>query len=57
MYTKIKKGIVTEIFGGEEFQEATLDSFEIWHELMKKYNVFYLHKPYFNEKKDKLAMK
>jgi hypothetical protein len=57
MYDLIKKDVVTELFGGQEFEQKTLSSKAIWQELMEKYNVFYLHKPYYDKKKDQMAMK
>jgi len=32
--------------------KGKLDSYQIWDELKQKYNVFHLHKPYYDEKKD-----
>lgn len=45
---KGKDSLIEKIFGGKE-----IDSFTIWKELCKKYNVFHLHKPYDNVLKKK----
>ncbi len=57
MYNKIDKDVVTQLFGGEEFGQKQLKSSDIWNELMKKYNVFYVHKPYADAEIDKMAVK
>ena len=51
MYNEITIDTVKRIFGKEEIH-ATLKSKDIWQELISKYNVFYLHKPYYNSKVD-----
>lgn len=53
MYNDLKKENVSSVIGSGEFEEAIRESTQIWGDLMKKYNVFYLHKYYFNEKLDR----
>lgn len=33
--------------------EKKLPASEIWHKLMERFNVFHLHKPYYNKSEDK----
>jgi hypothetical protein len=56
MYEKITRKQVNEIIG-DNIDSHGLRSKAIWKELMKKFNVFYLHKPYFKAKIDAKAIK
>jgi len=47
-YSLIHSKTIYEIIGIKS-KEEKLDSFSIWKELLKKFNVFHLHKPYNNE--------
>ena len=48
-YTAILPKYFNEVFG---IQEAKTNSKDIWKELCKKFNVFHLHKPYFQKDED-----
>ena len=47
-YSLIHSKTIYDIIGVKS-KEEKFDSFRIWKELMKKFNVFHLHKPYNNE--------
>jgi hypothetical protein len=51
MYDEITKEAVKEVFGINEIAEE-ISSQSVWEELRSKFNVFYLHKPYFKKSVD-----
>ena len=57
MYDDILSEHIKELFGHKEFDAHSLKSKVIWAELKKKFNVFYLHKPYWKQTIDAQALK
>jgi len=52
-YDEIQSGTIKEVMG---IQAPALKGEDMWHELMKKFNVFLLKKPYDNVKNDKIIL-
>lgn len=58
MYDEISAKTLKEIFGDAPKEiNAKISSLVVWQELKQKFNVFYLHKPYFKKAVDNQALK
>ena len=49
MYDHLEQSVIKRIFGENEIEQKFLESKDVWGDLKKMYNVFYLHKYYYNE--------
>ena len=50
-YKTVASSTIKQVFG-EEISDAKVDAKDLWNALKKRFNVFHIHKPYHDSKKD-----